>query len=99
MRMGSLQLCIVGMRLRVVPEQLFVAAPDFITIPVDHPRQAVEQDSFSDHRTESVIKINLASDSPQRGAEPDQNDSGLANGFELVRKAINEQLVVPDRPQ
>jgi hypothetical protein len=60
MRMSDLQGFIARMGLRVIPVQLPLFAPNFISIRVNHGGQPIEQDALYDYQADSMVKSDLA---------------------------------------
>lgn len=57
------------MWLRIVPVQLLVALPHFITISVQYSRQAVVYEALAHDDAEPVVEIQFAGDTGQRHAQ------------------------------
>ena len=62
-RMSALQEWIVRMWLRVVPVQLLLASPDFVTVPINGYWQAITDEPLAHHQANIMVKEQFACDS------------------------------------
>ncbi len=60
MRVRTKQRWFIRMRLRIVPVQLLLTLPDFVTILIYDRRQPMIENSFSNDQADSVIKVHFA---------------------------------------
>ncbi|OUC05489.1 hypothetical protein RY27_27000 [Litorilinea aerophila] len=61
-RMGTLKRRFVRMWLRIIPVELGIPMPDFISVPVNFCRQSVKYDTFTHHNSIATGKIKFAGD-------------------------------------
>ncbi len=60
MRVRALQHWLVGMRLRIVPVQLFVILPGLVSVPINDEGRAIIQQAFAGNQPDSVVKVQFA---------------------------------------
>lgn len=88
--MSRLERRLVGMWLGVVPTELLFAAPDLVTVTVDHGRQAIVGQSLANYQAEAVVELEVASDSGQRGATTREHQGGTSDRRVPLRQAVEE---------
>jgi hypothetical protein len=77
--MGALEARLIGMRLRVVPVQLFFSLPDFVAVPLDQNRQAIKDEPFENHKANLVSEEDLARDPCKRMSSTNECKGGTMN--------------------
>jgi hypothetical protein len=99
MRMGALQMGVVGVRLWVVPVQPLFSLPDLITVTIDAKRQAVEDEPFEDDEPDVVIEVDLTSYTGKRVPTANERQSGVADRGISFPESVQKELVVLGRAE
>jgi len=82
------------MRLRVVPVELFVTSPDFITVPLDEEWTSIEDEPLQDDEPDIVVEKDLSRYTSESMSAAYEGQGRAADRPRAFGQCIEEELVI-----
>lgn len=82
------------MRLRIIPIQLFLPAPNFVTVSINDEWQTVKDYALTNRQPDSILQKQFTYYPRHAGSHANKNESRAADTWKPFDKAIQKQFVI-----